>query len=105
MTVALAAELSARWLVQPLLATYIVLFVIRIFLSWYPQLDTRRFPYRLVVGLTEFLLAPTRRLVPPLGGVDMTPVIWVGVVSLLREILVGQQGILTLAAQLTPPVT
>jgi YggT family protein len=27
--------------------------------------------------------------------VDVTPVIWVGLVSLLRELLVGQQGLVT----------
>jgi YggT family protein len=27
--------------------------------------------------------------------VDVTPVIWVGLVSLARELLVGQQGLLT----------
>jgi YggT family protein len=27
--------------------------------------------------------------------VDVTPVVWVGLVSLLRELLVGQQGLLT----------
>ena len=26
---------------------------------------------------------------------DVTPVIWVGLISLLRELLVGQQGLLT----------
>jgi YggT family protein len=48
---------------------------------------------------TEPFLAPTRRLVPPLGGVDITPVIWVAIVSLVRELLLGQQGILTLLLQ------
>jgi YggT family protein len=33
--------------------------------------------------------------VAPIGGVDVTPVIWVGLISLLRELLVGQQGLLT----------
>jgi YggT family protein len=28
--------------------------------------------------------------------VDVTPVIWVGLLSLLRELLVGQQGLLSL---------
>jgi len=85
------------WVLGPLLAIYTVLFVLRIFLSWYPQLDTSRLPYSLVVGLTEFLLRPTRRLIPPLGGVDMAPVVWVGLVTLLREVLLGQQGLLTMA--------
>ncbi|ABD02895.1 MULTISPECIES: YggT family protein [unclassified Synechococcus] len=85
------------WVLGPLLALYTLLFVLRIFLSWYPQLDTSRLPYSLVVGLTEFLLRPTRRLIPPLGGVDMAPVVWVGLVTLLREVLLGQQGLLTMA--------
>jgi YggT family protein len=28
--------------------------------------------------------------------VDVTPVIWVGIVSLIRELLVGQQGLFTM---------
>jgi YggT family protein len=34
-------------------------------------------------------------VVAPIGGVDVTPVIWVGLLSLLRELLVGQQGVLS----------
>ncbi|NJK63342.1 MAG: YggT family protein [Synechococcaceae cyanobacterium SM2_3_1] len=89
------------WILQPLLAIYIVLFVLRIFLSWYPQLETDRFPFNLLVRMTEFVLKPTRKVIPPLGGVDMSPVVWVGIASLVRELLLGQQGILTMALQLT----
>jgi YggT family protein len=41
------------------------------------------------------LLVLTRRLIKPIGGVDVTPVVWVGLLSLLREILVGQQGLVS----------
>jgi YggT family protein len=41
------------------------------------------------------VLSLTRRVVAPIGGVDVTPVIWVGLLSLLRELLVGQQGMLS----------
>ena len=44
---------------------------------------------------TEPVLAVSRKLIAPIGGVDVTPVIWVGLVSLIRELLVGQQGLLT----------
>jgi len=44
---------------------------------------------------TEAILAMTRKFIAPIGGVDVTPVIWVGLISLVRELLVGQQGILT----------
>ncbi len=42
------------------------------------------------------MLAPSRKIVSPIGGVDITPIIWVGIFSLIREILLGQQGLLTM---------
>ncbi|MEQ9357935.1 YggT family protein [Coleofasciculus chthonoplastes] len=86
----------ATWIFSPLLGLAILLFIFRIILTWYPQIDLNRFPFNLVALPTEPFLVPTRKLVPPIGGVDITPIIWVGIVSLLREILVGQQGLLTM---------
>lgn len=77
-----------------LLALMTLLFIFRIVLTWYPQVDLAKLPISLVVWPTEPLLAPVRKLVPPIGGVDISPVIWVGIITLLREILVGQQGLL-----------
>ncbi|MBD0343713.1 MAG: YggT family protein [Coleofasciculus sp. Co-bin14] len=79
-----------------LLGLMIFLFIFRIVLTWYPQIDLNRLPFNLVAWPTEPFLAPMRKLVPPLGGVDITPIIWVGIFSLLREILLGQQGLLTM---------
>jgi YggT family protein len=73
-----------------------LLFILRIVLTWYPQIEANRFPFSLVILPTEPLLLPVRKLVPPIGGVDISPIIWVGLCSLLREILVGQQGLLTI---------
>ncbi|WP_017326869.1 YggT family protein [Synechococcus sp. PCC 7336] len=89
----------AIWILNPLLALYILLFILRIPLSWYPQIDTSRFPYILAIAPTEGVLKLTRKVIPTMGGVDMTPVVWVGIVSFVREILLGQQGLLTMAAQ------
>lgn len=80
-----------------LLLLMTVLFIFRIVLTWYPQINLSQFPYVLVYLPTEPFLAPTRKIIPPLGGVDISPIIWVGIFSLLREILLGQQGIITLA--------
>ena len=73
-----------------------ILFIFRIVLSWYPQSETR-FPFSLAVSPTEPFLKPLRKIVSPIGGVDITPVIWIGICTLLREILVGQQGLITMA--------
>ena len=64
-------------------------------LTWYPQIDQTQGVWRVVAVPTEPLLSLTRRVVAPIGGVDVTPVIWVGLISLFRELLVGQQGVLS----------
>ncbi|MBP0022103.1 MAG: YggT family protein [Cyanobacteria bacterium SBLK] len=77
-----------------LLGLTIFLFIFRIVLTWYPQVELTRFPFKAIAIPTEPFLIPTRKIVPPIGGVDISPIIWVGIVSLLREILIGQQGLL-----------
>ena len=78
-----------------LLSAWTLLFLFRIVLTWYPQVDLTQGLWRLVAVPTEPLLAFTRRLIAPIGGVDVTPVIWLGLISLVRELLVGQQGLIT----------
>lgn len=94
----MTAATAIPWILGPFLGLMILLFILRIVVSWYPQIDLNRLPYNLIAWPTEPFLAPMRKIVPPLGGVDITPVIWIGIFSLLREILLGQQGLLTIIA-------
>jgi YggT family protein len=77
-----------------------ILFLFRIVLTWYPQAELNRFPFSLIALPTEPFLNPSRKIIPPLGGVDITPVVWVGIFTLLREILLGQQGLITMAMKI-----
>lgn len=83
----------------PLFTSFNFLFIIRIVMSWYPQLPVNKFPYIIVFAPTEPVLEPTRKLIPPVGGVDVSPVIWVALMSFANEILLGQQGLLVLLSQ------
>ena len=78
-----------------LLAAWTLAFLLRIVLTWYPQVDLRQGAWPLVALPTEPVLSVSRRVIAPIGGVDVTPVIWVGLISLVRELLVGQQGLLS----------
>ena len=78
-----------------LLAALTLAFLLRIVLTWYPQVDLTAGAWPLIAWPTEPVLELTRKVVAPIGGVDVTPVIWVGLLSLLRELLVGQQGLLS----------
>tara|TARA_Y100001968_G_scaffold92350_1_gene83055 strand:+ start:25 stop:339 length:315 start_codon:yes stop_codon:yes gene_type:complete len=71
-------------------------FLIRLIMSWYPKIDTSKGLWIIVILPTSSILKFTKKIIPPIGGVDVTPVIWIGIISLMREILVGQQGIIKL---------
>jgi YggT family protein len=88
-----------RLVLDPALIYLEFAFVCRIVLSWYPKMDLNRLPLNLVAWPTEPLLKPTRAVVPPAFGVDVSPIVWVLLLSFLREVLLGQQGVLTLLAQ------
>ncbi|XP_065870830.1 protein COFACTOR ASSEMBLY OF COMPLEX C SUBUNIT B CCB3, chloroplastic isoform X2 [Euphorbia lathyris] len=83
----------------PFLSAFGFLFILRIVMSWYPKLPVGKFPYVLAYAPTEPILFLTRKVIPPVGGVDVTPVVWFGLVSFLNEILVGPQGLLVLLSQ------
>ena len=68
----------------------------RVVISWYPETNVNELPYSVVVWPTEPLLKVTRGLVPPAFGVDISPIVWLGLFTFLHEIFLGQQGLLTL---------
>ena len=74
-----------------------IVFLIRLVLSWYPKIDLSKGFWLFISIPSSYILNLTRKIIPPLGGVDVGPVIWIGVISFLREILVGQQGLIKLA--------
>ena len=82
-----------------LLSFLTLVFLIRLILTWYPKVDLNKGFWLLIAIPTNSILNFTRKLVPPIGGVDVGPVIWIGIISFLREILVGQQGLIKLAIQ------
>ena len=98
---ALAAE-DVSWIaptklvLQPLLTLGTVAFVLRTVLSWFPKYDLKELPWSVVAAPTEPFLKPTRMVVPPVAGVDISPIVWVGILSFFSEILCGPQGLLTI---------
>ena len=74
-----------------------IVFLIRLILTWYPKIDLNKGLWLLISIPSSSILNLTRKLIPPIGGVDVGPVIWIGIISFIREILVGQQGLIKLA--------
>lgn len=53
---------------------YIFAILIRVVLSWVNPYGTRHPVADLLYSLTEPMLAPARRLIPPIGGLDLSPI-------------------------------
>mmetsp|Transcript_40317 Transcript_40317/g.89541 ORF Transcript_40317/g.89541 Transcript_40317/m.89541 type:complete len:211 (+) Transcript_40317:60-692(+) len=86
----------AENILRPLFLFYTILYIVRIPMTWYPDIKGTEFPWNLAFGPTEPILSATRKVIPLVGGVDITPIVWVGLISFFNEILLGPQGILTL---------
>jgi YggT family protein len=68
----------------------------RVVLSWYPKTNVKEAPWIFLVVPTEPLLRVAKGFVPPAFGVDITPVFWLAIFTFIHEILLGQQGLLTM---------
>eukprot|EP00591_Stephanopyxis_turris_P012194 CAMPEP_0195528190 /NCGR_PEP_ID=MMETSP0794_2-20130614/30236_1 /TAXON_ID=515487 /ORGANISM="Stephanopyxis turris, Strain CCMP 815" /LENGTH=156 /DNA_ID=CAMNT_0040659277 /DNA_START=181 /DNA_END=651 /DNA_ORIENTATION=+ len=68
----------------------------RVVISWYPSTNVNEFPFNIVTWPTEPLLKTIRGVIPPAFGVDITPIVWLGLFTFLHEILLGQQGLFTM---------
>ena len=81
---------------SPVVGVFSILFIFRIVMTWYPEINGREFPWSLCYKPTEPVLRPTRNLVPPLAGVDISPIVWVALLSFFNETMLGPQGILSI---------
>ena len=86
---------TLHFFISFLIGALTLAFLIRIILTWYTKIDLKTGFWPLLFLPTEPFLVATRKIVAPIGGVDVTPIIWVGLLSLFRELFLGQQGLLT----------
>ena len=82
------------WLIDQVIGFYITLVIVQVVLSWlvaFNVINTRnRFVYlvgNFLYRITEPALKPIRRLLPNLGGMDLSPVVLILGLYFLRVLL------------------
>lgn len=75
------------WLLYGLLAIYELLIFIRIVFSW--GVSSVNPVMRFLLRVTEPILAPFRRIIPPLGMFDISPIVVMLLLRLFREAIAG----------------
>ncbi|MFN3568228.1 MAG: YggT family protein [Caldimicrobium sp.] len=68
------------------LSIYIVLIIARALLSWI-TLPSYHPVITLIYKVTEPVLKPFRKLIPPVGGIDVSPLVVIFLIYFLQELL------------------
>jgi len=77
--------------VNQLFYFYYILLIVRIFLTWIPNIDWENQPFVLIRSITDPFLNIFRGIIPPIGGVlDISPILAFIVLQILQGIIVGQ---------------
>ena len=71
------------------LQIYMVLIFIRILLSWFPNVDWSNPFFSVLSQLTDPYLNVFRSIIPPLGGIDFSPIIAIFLLQIVAGILPG----------------
>jgi YggT family protein len=72
-------------LISTLIDVYSLILLVRVVMSWLTV--NPRSPFVMLLhGLTEPVLAPIRRVIPPMGGLDLSPMVLLIVLQFLRRL-------------------
>jgi len=74
---------------------YLVLLIIRILLSWFPNVNWYNPPFSILSQLTDPYLNLFRSIIPPLGGLDFSPMLAIFLLNPILSTLLN-----TIASQL-----
>jgi len=66
---------------------YSLVLLARILCSWLPERARRGVFYEYLYALTEPVMRPFRRVLPPVGGMDLSPLLLFLLLGVLRHVL------------------
>lgn len=66
-----------------------LILVITIFLSWLPNVNWNAQPFCSLRAFSELFLAPFRKIIPPIGMIDISPIAAFFVLSILAKLIIA----------------
>lgn len=66
---------------------YFFLIILRIFLSWIPSVRWEKQPWLTLREITDMYLNLFRRIIPPFGGLDFSPIVALIVLQIVQNIV------------------
>ena len=75
-------------LLARVLQIYTFILLIRILITWIPNLDPQHPIVQLLFQVTEPVLEPARKLIPSIGMIDISPIVVFIILGILQDLLV-----------------
>jgi YggT family protein len=82
------------------LQIYTLVLIVRVLLSWFPNLDWGNPILSAISSITDPFLNVFRGLIPPIGGLDISAIVAFLALQLVQTLL--EQSVVLLAASVTP---
>lgn len=61
--------------------------IIRILLTWFPNVNWYNQPFKFLREVTDPMLEPFRKLIPPFSGIDFSPIVLFLVLNMVEGIV------------------
>ncbi len=78
------------------ISIYTILLIVRVLLTWFPTIDWYSQPFAALSQITDPYLNLFRSIIPPLGGIDISPILAIFLLQLAGNFLSGLNGSPTL---------
>lgn len=75
--------------ISSFLQIYFVLLIIRILLSWFPNINWFDPPFSILSQLTDPYLNLFRSFIPPIGGIDISPILAIFLLQFIQTLVMG----------------
>ena len=82
-------EIMISRAVSTLFYFYYILIIIRIFLTWLPNIDLDSQPYYGIRSITDPFLNIFRGIIPPIGMLDISPILAIILLQILQGVICG----------------
>jgi len=66
-----------------------LMLIVRILLTWFPNIDWWKQPYKFLRETTDPILEPFRKIIPPFGGIDFSPMVLFFVLGILERVVLS----------------
>lgn len=68
--------------------TFFIL-IISCFLTWLPNIDWYRQPFRFFSQFSNLFFAPCRKIIPPIYGIDLSPILAFIILNVIEKVILS----------------